>query len=113
MGAPTAAILAEAGFDVLVVEEGGWVEQGSVAPFSLAQMEQPVPRAGGVTVALGRPSIAYAEGRCAGGGTEINSGLYRRPPAEPARTVARTRLRHRRPRPGRHSVIAAEVEDWP
>ena len=36
-------------------------------------------RSGGVTVALGRPSIAYTEGRCAGGGTEINSGLYRRP----------------------------------
>jgi hypothetical protein len=33
-------------------------------------------------VALGLPSIAYTEGRCAGGGTEINSGLYRRPPAD-------------------------------
>ena len=33
-----------------------------------------------MTVALGLPSIAYTEGRCAGGGTEINSGLYRRPP---------------------------------
>ena len=27
-GSPTAALLAEAGFDVLVVEEGRWVEQG-------------------------------------------------------------------------------------
>ena len=80
-GATTAAILAEAGFDVLVVEEGEWVEQGSVVPFSLAQMDQQY-RSGGVTVALGLPSIAYTEGRCAGGGTEINSGLYRRPPDE-------------------------------
>jgi len=80
-GAPTAALLAEAGFDVLVVEEGDWVEQGSVVPFSLEQMDRQY-RGGGVTVALGLPSIAYTEGRCAGGGTEINSGLYRRPPAD-------------------------------
>ncbi len=80
-GATTATVLAEAGFDVLVVEEGPWVEQGSVVPFSLDQMDQQY-RAGGVTVALGLPSIAYTEGRCAGGGTEVNSGLYRRPPAE-------------------------------
>jgi len=80
-GATTAAILAEAGFDVLVVEEGEWVEQGSVVPFSLEQMDRQY-RSGGVTVALGLPSIAYTEGRCAGGGTEINSGLYRRPPHE-------------------------------
>ena len=80
-GATTAALLAEAGFDVLVVEEGEWVEQGSVVPFSLEQMDRQY-RSGGVTVALGLPSIAYTEGRCAGGGTEVNSGLYRRPPAE-------------------------------
>ncbi len=87
-GAPTAALLAEAGFDVLVVEEGEWVEQGSVVPFSLEQMDRQY-RGGGVTVALGLPSIAYTEGRCAGGGTEINSGLYRRPPAELIAAVAR------------------------
>lgn len=80
-GAPTAAVLAEAGFDVLVVEEGPWVAQGTVVPFSLEQMDRQY-RAGGVTVALGLPSVAYTEGRCAGGGTEVNSGLYRRPPGE-------------------------------
>ena len=80
-GAPTAALLAEAGFDVLVVEEGPYVEQGEVVPFSLDQMDRQY-RAGGVTVALGFPTIAYTEGCCAGGGTEINSGLYRRPPED-------------------------------
>ena len=80
-GATTAALLAEAGFDVLVIEEGPWVEQDSVRPFSLAQMDRQY-RAGGVTVALGMPSIAYTEGRCAGGGTEVNSGLYFRPPLD-------------------------------
>lgn len=78
-GATTAAVLAEAGRDVLVVEEGPWVEQGALTPFSLEQMDRQY-RSGGVTVALGRPSIAYTEGRCAGGGTEVNSGLYWRPP---------------------------------
>jgi len=89
-GATTAALLAEAGIDVLVVEEGPWVEQGSVVPFSLEQMDRQY-RSGGVTVALGRPSIAYTEGRCAGGGTEVNSGLYRRPAEE---TLARWRRSH-------------------
>jgi choline dehydrogenase-like flavoprotein len=89
-GATTAALLAEAGLDVLMVEEGPWVDQGSVVPFSLEQMDRQY-RSGGVTVALGRPSIAYTEGRCAGGGTEVNSGLYRRPPEE---TLERWRRSH-------------------
>ncbi len=83
-GATTAATLAEAGHDVIVAEEGSWVPQGSVTPFSLAQMDLQY-RSGGVTVALGLPSIAYTEGRCAGGGTEVNSGLYRRPPGDTLR----------------------------
>ena len=80
-GATTAALLAEAGFDVLIVEEGPWVDQDTVVPFSLDQMDRQY-RSGGVTVALGLPSIAYTEGRCAGGGTEVNSGLYFRPPVD-------------------------------
>ena len=80
-GATTAAVLAEAGFDVLVLEEGADVRQGEVVPFSLEQMDRQY-RAGGVTAAIGFPSIAYTEGCCVGGGTEINSGLYRRPPED-------------------------------
>ena len=90
-GATTASVLAEAGHDVLIVEEGPWVGQGSVVPFSLEQMGRQY-RSGGVTVALGVPSIAYTEGRCAGGGTEVNSGLYRRPPEE---TLDAWRTRYR------------------
>jgi choline dehydrogenase-like flavoprotein len=90
-GAPTAALLAEAGFDVLVVEEGELVRQGEVVPFSLEQMDRQY-RAGGVTAAIGRPSIAYTEGCCVGGGTEINSGLYRRPPED---VLDRWRTDHR------------------
>ena len=76
-GGPTAALFAEAGVEVVVIEEGE-LRQGDVVPFSLEQMNRQY-RAGGVTAALGRPAIAYAEGCCVGGGTEINSGLYRRP----------------------------------
>ena len=57
------------------------VRQGEVVPFSLEQMDRQY-RAGGVTAALGFPSIAYTEGCCVGGGTEVNSGLYRRPPED-------------------------------
>lgn len=39
-------------------------------------------RNGGQTVALGKNKIAYVEGRCVGGGSEINSGLYHRTPPE-------------------------------
>lgn len=107
-GATTATVLAEAGYDVLVVEEGNWVEQGAVVPFSLDQMEQQY-RSGGVTVALGTPSIAYTEGRCAGGGTEVNSGLYWRPPGEMLERW-RTDFRIADFDPGEILSIADEVE---
>ena len=79
-GALTAAHLAEAGKQVLVVEEGDWVDPGDVRPFSLEQMERQY-RGAGLPAALGRPPVAYAEACCVGGGTEVNSGLYHRPPA--------------------------------
>ncbi|MDB1122426.1 GMC family oxidoreductase N-terminal domain-containing protein [Vibrio algarum] len=37
---------------------------------------------GGVSVALGKSTVTYVEGECAGGGSEINSGLYHRIPEE-------------------------------
>lgn len=77
-GAVTARALAEAGLETLLVEEGPDVQAGSVRPFSLDQMRRQY-RNQGLTVALGRPSIAYTEGRCLGGGSEVNSGLYHRP----------------------------------
>ena len=77
----TAAKLAEAGREVTVLEEGRWIDRDSHEPFSLGEMVLSY-RNGGLSVALGRPPIAYVEGRCVGGGTEINSGLYHRPPSE-------------------------------
>lgn len=80
-GAITAGLLAEAGRDVLLIEEGDHLPLNSCVPFSTDEMLQKY-RNGGQTVALGKNKIAYVEGRCVGGGSEINSGLYHRTPAE-------------------------------
>jgi choline dehydrogenase-like flavoprotein len=80
-GAITACLLAEAGRDVLLVEEGDHLPLSSCEPFSQAEMLQKY-RNGGQTVTLGKNKISYAEGRCVGGGSEINSGLYHRTPPE-------------------------------
>lgn len=80
-GAITACLLAEAGRDVLLIEEGSNLPLESCAPFSLEEMSQKY-RNGGLTAAFGKPKIQYVEGRCVGGGSEINSGLYHRTPPE-------------------------------
>jgi choline dehydrogenase-like flavoprotein len=80
-GALTAALLAEAGRDVLILEEGRCLPLESCEPFSLEEMLQKY-RAGGLNPAFGRPKIALAEGCCVGGGSEINSALYHRTPDE-------------------------------
>lgn len=77
-GAVTADSCARAGLRVLVLEEGPWVEPGAVPPYSLTQMRAQY-RNQGLTVALGRPPLAYTEAACVGGGSEVNSGLYHRP----------------------------------
>jgi choline dehydrogenase-like flavoprotein len=79
-GSVTAAMLAEAGRDVVMVEEGPWIGPDVAAPFSKTEMTSKY-RNGGLNATLGRPPIAWAEGACVGGGTEVNSGLYHRPPA--------------------------------
>ena len=80
-GAITACLLSEAGYNVLLIEEGSYLELTSCAPFSLEEMEQKY-RNRGMTVAMGSPKVQYAEGRCVGGGSEINAGLYYRTPPE-------------------------------
>jgi choline dehydrogenase-like flavoprotein len=83
-GAVTAARLAEAGRQVTVVEEGPWIDADALEPFSLPEMVAKY-RHHGASLALGNPNIAYAEGRCVGGSTEVNSGLYHRLPHDLAR----------------------------
>lgn len=80
-GAITACLLAEAGRDVLLVESGAYFEPETEARFDAREMQRKY-RNGGVTAALGATKIAYAEGQCVGGGSEINAGLYHRAPDE-------------------------------
>ncbi len=80
-GSISACLLAEAGRDVLLIEEGPYLSLESCKPFSRQEMEQKY-RHGGVTVTMGRPRVNYVEARCVGGGSEINSGLYHRTPLE-------------------------------
>jgi len=80
-GAVTACLLAEAGKDVLILEEGDFIPQESCRPFSVEEMGQKY-RNGGLTVALGKTKVPYVEGCCVGGGSEINSGLYHRTPPD-------------------------------
>ena len=77
-GAMTAALLAEAGVDVVLVEEGEKHPIDARQDHSLAQMDQKW-RSGGLTVALGSPKVSYVEGRCLGGASESNAGLYHPP----------------------------------
>ena len=74
-GACIAATLAEANVDVLVLEEGPYVA-ADAAPLDLSESMPAMWRGGGLTATLGSTPIAFAEGRCAGGGTEINSAIF-------------------------------------
>ena len=80
-GAVTAALLAEAGRDVLILEEGRNLPLESCPPFSTEEVLQKY-RYGGLNPALGSPTIALVEGCCAGGGSEINNALYHRTPED-------------------------------
>lgn len=79
-GAVTALELAERGHTVLIAEEGERVPEGC-DPGSTETVGT-CYRWRGMTPILGRVPIAYVEGCCVGGSTELNSGFWHRPPAE-------------------------------
>ena len=76
-GAVAATLCAEAGRSVLMIEEGEDLPIDSAPHFSRAELLQKY-RGAGVGVAFGRSPLGYFEGRCVGGGSEINRGLYHR-----------------------------------
>ena len=80
-GAVIADVLTRAGRDVVMIEEGPYIDHEN-APSSVPQSVSRLWRNGGITVAMGTPPIAYAEGRCVGGSTEINSAIFQRTPGE-------------------------------
>jgi choline dehydrogenase-like flavoprotein len=78
-GAPVAAELAEAGYDVIVIEEGSYYATRDFTADASAMIRQ-LYRDGGATVALGNPTILLQEGRAVGGSTVINGGMSWRTP---------------------------------
>ena len=87
-GATVAAELAEAGVDVVLLEEGGYHPTESFTA-GTGRALRTLYRDGGGGMAIGRPSVLYAEGRCVGGSTVVNGGMSWRTPARRARPVGR------------------------
>jgi len=86
-GAATAAILAERGMNVVVLEEGGYHDRRDFSAEPLA-MTRALYRDSGMTTALGlpgSPSFPIPLGRCVGGSTTINRG-----PASASRRASST-----------------------
>ena len=80
-GAAAAAILAEAGLDVMVLESGPYVDKATYPTDPLEGLPL-LYRDGGMTIAMGKPAIPIPVGRTVGGTTVINSGTCFRAPAE-------------------------------
>jgi len=78
-GATAAATLAEAGLDVLVLEEGPLYETKEYSA-NIPEMLTKLMRGGGSTVTMGRSPVPYLEGRCVGGTTVVNGGMCWRTP---------------------------------
>ncbi len=76
-GATIADMLTKQGFEILMLEEGG--------SYPIKELKKPeevftkIWRHSGLTATLGKPNIAYAEGKAFGGSTEINSAIFQRP----------------------------------
>ncbi len=80
-GAAAAATLAEAGLDVLVLEEGAFHRTSEYGANATA-MFSALMRDGGATATIGRAPVPYMEGRCVGGSTVINGGMCWRTPED-------------------------------
>ncbi|HEX4735266.1 MAG TPA: GMC family oxidoreductase [Thermoleophilaceae bacterium] len=89
-GATAARLLAEAGLDVIVLEEGSLWDASTYTGDPLDALAR-MYRDGGLTVLEGRPAIPLPIGRCVGGTTVINSGTCPRTPPE---LLARWRHEH-------------------
>lgn len=78
-GAVAATVLAEAGFEVVVLEAGPYLDRHSYPHEPIAALTA-LYRDGGMTLAEGRPAVPIPAGRAVGGTTVINSGTCFRTP---------------------------------
>jgi choline dehydrogenase-like flavoprotein len=81
-GSSVALELAAAGHQVLILEEGSDFKSEDISNSTPADNLRRLYRSGGLVPIFGRPTIAYGEGRCVGGTTEINGGIFWEPNAE-------------------------------
>ncbi|MSP16810.1 MAG: GMC family oxidoreductase [Myxococcales bacterium] len=78
-GGVMAAELAEAGLDVIVLEEGGYHDTSEFTTDASAMIRK-LYRDGGASMAMGDPPVIFSEGRTVGGSTVINGGMSWRTP---------------------------------
>jgi len=102
-GGVVAAELAEAGLDVVVVEEGGYFATEDFSADAGAAVRA-LYRAGGAQLALGRPPVTFSEGCCVGGSTVVNGGMTWR---TPERILDSWRREH-----GIEGLGPADLEPW-
>ena len=79
-GAVVAAVLAEAGLDVIVLEEGANVSTEEDFEGAVFDRFQKLYRDNGTTLVLGKPPIPLPLGRVVGGTTVVNAGTCFRAP---------------------------------
>lgn len=77
-GSTMAAELAEAGLNVIIIEEGRHYRTEDFSD-DTTKMVRAMYRSGGATMAFGDPPVFYQEGRTVGGSTVINGGMAFRP----------------------------------
>lgn len=93
-GAVMASTLADAGLDVLVLEEGGYHPTESFTPEAGRALRE-LYRDAGAQATLGNPPVIFSEGRCVGGSTVINGGMsWRTPEHILAKWSAEERVQH-------------------
>lgn len=77
-GLTAAQKLIEAGKDVILIEEGSFIQTAQSQKYKNYQKIGSLWRNGGITTSFGKTSVLYAEGSGVGGGAEINSGIMQR-----------------------------------
>jgi choline dehydrogenase-like flavoprotein len=78
-GGVAAAELAEAGFDVIMLEEGSYHDTSEFTPEASAMVRK-LYRDGGAAMTMGMPSVLFSEGKTVGGSTVVNGGMSWRTP---------------------------------
>lgn len=77
-GATAAALLAKRGYDVILLEEGGYFSTTSLSQQPLDALKL-VYRNWGMESTTGNVPVQYSESRCLGGATVIDNGVFQRP----------------------------------